>query len=948
MHFGSFQRLILTLFSFWCFFELCRSQQANPLAPLESNILVSTLEGSLFAIGKQTGIIKWSLREQPIVHLPLMPGPGSKVDIPLFLPDPKDGSLYRYNVANDATNKRDVLEKLPFTLSELISLSPCRSKDGLLYIGKKVDSFFAVDRETGQKVLLEGDKNVFTQSSNSNIASDDKLLLITKAEYQLSVYDLKSKHKIWNLTVIDYANTANVVVDQNHYDVGLVSSSKSGHLVAVDPITRDVLWTQSLGSSVISVFEYSGNTPFGHMLQVPFVTISEDNVLYPGLKSFYNLHPSLYIGSIGSKFSYALTAMVDEDLTPIVSIKLPLIDGPKLENENESDDVINPGSHPVHPFMIHTGFYEYPGYSKIEFSPLVSVNTINFGGEDELDSSFLSSIIKENQNAKETSKPEQCANVKNYSELMNSISNKDSELCDDSESEYPQIVIVSLWHWWREVLAISVTFAVLLNILLSYLRRKCAKITDDCVAKCSSITEGNVEEKVSQQTVNSNQTEISTISSSTSRQSSTDISTVSRFDTDFEVIRRLGKGGYGLVLEARNKIDTCHYAIKIILLPSRAESKEKVLREVKALAKLDHRGIVRFYNSWLEVAPPSWEKVSLKDIDNTDFSSIFASLLSNNNSVVNNKAVGEHCDSVFSDCNPSKDLSIDDASLQLAKNEPTESDSYVVFENSSKKCDKDEIIEDVTQNNPKVLKEKSETTTNGRPNSLLMNSNRLCLFIQMQLCKKETLREWLRNNRVRDRKFMFELFVQIVNAVEYLHQMGLMHRDLKPSNIFFASDGIVKIGDFGLVTAASVDDFFHTPEVEVKENITPGGDEKHTNRVGTHLYMSPEQIRGVMYSNKVDIYSLGVIFFEMIVPFRTEMERVCVLNDVRQQKFPCDFKSKHSQECELLVKLLSSDPNERPSAEDILHNSLFKEIDEQFYLNERTTRRRTVSHSFEA
>lgn len=59
--------------------------------------------------------------------------------------------------------------------------------------------------------------------------------------------------------------------------------------------------------------------------------------------------------------------------------------------------------------------------------------------------------------------------------------------------------------------------------------------------------------------------------------------------------------------------------------------------------------------------------------------------------------------------------------------------------------------------------------------------------------------------------------------------------------------------------------------------------------LGTHLYMSPEQLAGSQYDYKVDIYSLGIIFFELLVAFKTEMERICVLTDLRKNIYPKDF-----------------------------------------------------------
>merc|ERR1719219_2855462 len=75
------------------------------------------------------------------------------------------------------------------------------------------------------------------------------------------------------------------------------------------------------------------------------------------------------------------------------------------------------------------------------------------------------------------------------------------------------------------------------------------------------------------------------------------------------------------------------------------------------------------------------------------------------------------------------------------------------------------------------------------------------LYIVMQLCQKESLRVWLKNTSEHRRRLeSLYRFHEICSGVEYVHSQGLIHRDLKPSNIFFANDGTLKIGDFGLAT----------------------------------------------------------------------------------------------------------------------------------------------------
>ena len=98
----------------------------------------------------------------------------------------------------------------------------------------------------------------------------------------------------------------------------------------------------------------------------------------------------------------------------------------------------------------------------------------------------------------------------------------------------------------------------------------------------------------------------------------------------------------------------------------------------------------------------------------------------------------------------------------------------------------------------------------------------------------------------------------------------------------------------------------------------PGDEENdgHTEEVGTELYMSPEQLAKNPYNNKVDIYSLGLILFELLVPFSTQMERIHTLTKLRQLEFPAKFQE--TPEYNLVKKMLDHDPNERLEATEIL------------------------------
>uniref|UniRef100_A0A7M4DV34 Eukaryotic translation initiation factor 2-alpha kinase 3 n=3 Tax=Crocodylus porosus TaxID=8502 RepID=A0A7M4DV34_CROPO len=495
---------------------------------------------------------------------------------------------------------------------------------------------------------------------------------------------------------------------------------------------------------------------------------------------------------------------------------------------------------------------------------------------------------------------------------------------------------------------------------------------------------------------------------------------VSRYLTDFEPIQCLGRGGFGVVFEARNKVDDCNYAIKRIRLPNRELAREKVMREVKALAKLEHPGIVRYFNAWLEAPPERWQEkmdeLWLKD-DGTDWllsspstmdvpsfkkrtepfsSKEHIEVITTSSQRVQSFSVGIACgqsdssgsqfsplefsaadnrdlhksgdpmlnlqDSVLTDCDVEDSIADENDpghSFELCP--PTmatvrlreRTSSSIVFEDSG--CDNASAKEDnkIDASHDDSLSEEKATNTKDsdnrkspsrsslsisppRPTSLSLDlskktaenvkpsSPKVYLYIQMQLCRKENLKDWMSRRcsiEERQRTECLQIFLQIAEAVQFLHSKGLMHRDLKPSNIFFTMDDIVKIGDFGLVTAMDQDE-------EEESVLTPmPAYARHTGQVGTKLYMSPEQIYGNTYSHKVDIFSLGLILFELLYPFSTQMERIKTLSEVRILKFPLLFTQKCLQEYTMVKHMLSTNPIERPEAEDIIENPVFEDLE---------------------
>jgi serine/threonine protein kinase len=185
-----------------------------------------------------------------------------------------------------------------------------------------------------------------------------------------------------------------------------------------------------------------------------------------------------------------------------------------------------------------------------------------------------------------------------------------------------------------------------------------------------------------------------------------------------------------------------------------------------------------------------------------------------------------------------------------------------------------------------------------------------------------------------------QLFLAILDGVQYLHDCGVVHRDLKPSNVFLTintsrtpacidltrckdcdSESRVKgflstcIGDFGLVT-----------EIARGPSPSPSSAEHNatapSKAVGTALYRPPT-CATTASSEKLDVYALGIMLVELLIPFETKMERQTTLHDVRIGKFEHAILGlKHGEEHgialgTLIRDMVHSDEGRRATCEQV-------------------------------
>ena len=171
---------------------------------------------------------------------------------------------------------------------------------------------------------------------------------------------------------------------------------------------------------------------------------------------------------------------------------------------------------------------------------------------------------------------------------------------------------------------------------------------------------------------------------------------------------------------------------------------------------------------------------------------------------------------------------------------------------------------------------------------------------------------------------------ELILAIESIHKFDCIHRDIKPDNILIDKTGHIKLTDFGL---AKISDKIFKKEEEI-EDFEPNSHQKNYSCVGTAYYVAPEVLKKQGYGPEIDWWSVGVIFFEMLVgyaPFCSkETQEVCykVLNWKKFLKIPS--KIKISDEAEDLICKLINNPKDRlglKGAEEIKKHPFFRGVD---------------------
>lgn len=220
-------------------------------------------------------------------------------------------------------------------------------------------------------------------------------------------------------------------------------------------------------------------------------------------------------------------------------------------------------------------------------------------------------------------------------------------------------------------------------------------------------------------------------------------------------------------------------------------------------------------------------------------------------------------------------------------------------------------------------------------NSILKISKRIRIYIQMELCTSN-LGDFLpalsqidlySSKKVKER---LEIALQICKGIKTIHDSGIIHRDIKTSNIFLSTSEYpqVKIGDFGLATFED--------NLKYKEKEKSNGCNYHTKNVGTSIYMSPEQKESNYYSKSSDIYSLGLVLYELLCPYTCQMEKIENFANIKSKGeiIVKQFKRNYPNIAEMICNMVNKDMNLRPSIDEVIE-VIEDEIERILFLSNR-------------
>jgi len=181
------------------------------------------------------------------------------------------------------------------------------------------------------------------------------------------------------------------------------------------------------------------------------------------------------------------------------------------------------------------------------------------------------------------------------------------------------------------------------------------------------------------------------------------------------------------------------------------------------------------------------------------------------------------------------------------------------------------------------------------------------ILVVTELCKGGSLLSLLKSNKSMDETMVLKILNEIASGMDHLHKQGVIHRDIAARNILLTASMDVKVSDFGMSRVVNSDEI--------------DNQQKTTSTIGPLRWMAPEYMFDRIYSTKSDVWSFGVVIYEVTmrkVPYESLTNEKVILHISNTTQLPLDLPVQYPKLAILMKSCMSRDIKQRPDFESIV------------------------------